>query len=83
MGRVSVIDRKTGARRTLIGGLPSAINQSPAGPEPTGPSGLALRGRTLYVLIGQGDVVVPGPAPGSEVPNPNPPSRPSSVPCSP
>jgi hypothetical protein len=69
-GRVSVIDR-TGQRRTLIDNLPSAITQlGEAGP--SGPSGLDLSGRTLFVLIGGGNSTVSGPAPGSEAPNPNP-----------
>jgi hypothetical protein len=29
-----------------------------------------MRGRTLYVAIGQGDTVIPGPVPGSSQPNP-------------
>lgn len=66
-GRVSLIDNN-GARRTLIDGLPSAI--SPEGP--SGPSGLAIRKKTLYVLIGAGDGVVAGPVQGSEAPNPSP-----------
>jgi hypothetical protein len=35
-----------------------------------------MRGRTLYVAIGVGDVGRPGPFPGTTVPNPNPPSSP-------
>jgi hypothetical protein len=68
-GRVSIIDQ-SGNRRTLVDGLPSAINLSGGEPAPSGPTALALRGRTLYVLIGSGDVSMPGPAPGSAVPNP-------------
>ena len=63
-GRVSLIDR-SGVRRTLIDGLPSAF--SPEGP--SGPSGLAIRKKTLYVLIGAGDGVVAGPVQGSEAAN--------------
>src|SRR3712207_2863228 len=68
-GRVSLIDRKTRARRTVIDGLP-------AGPSIeggiSGPSGIALEGDTVYVVIGAGDGTVAGPAPGTERPNPNP-----------
>src|SRR5436853_835867 len=70
-GRVSIIDQ-SGHRRTLVDGLPSAINLSGGEPAPSGPTALALRGRTLYVLIGSGDATLPGPAPGSEIPNPQP-----------
>jgi hypothetical protein len=68
-GRLSVIDRQTRARRTILDGLP-------AGPSAeggiSGPSGLAVQGRTVYVAIGAGDGVLAGPAPGSEKANPNP-----------
>lgn len=68
-GRVSMIDRN-GARRTLVDGLPSAINLAGGEPAPSGPTALVLRGNTLYVLIGSGNATLPGPAPGSELPNP-------------
>ena len=68
-GRLSVIDRQTRARRTLLDGLP-------AGPSTeggiSGPSGLAVQGRTIYVAIGSGNAVQAGPAPGTEKANPNP-----------
>jgi hypothetical protein len=70
-GRISILDRN-GNRRTLVEGLPS-------GPTPeggfSGPSGLELRGRTLYVSIGQGDGILPGPLQGTERPNPTPSSQ--------
>ena len=66
--RVSIVD-PDGNRRTLIAGLPSAIN---AVNLPTGASGLYLRGRTLFVTIGEGNVTVPGPLPRTELPNPAP-----------
>jgi hypothetical protein len=76
-GRVSLINRETGARQTLLGGLPSAVSflGNPAG-DPDGPSGLLLAGHTLYVTIGIGDRIVRGPGPGQERINPNPPSSP-------
>ncbi|HMF57612.1 MAG TPA: ScyD/ScyE family protein [Pyrinomonadaceae bacterium] len=67
-GRVSVIDRR-GNRRTLIDNLPSGF--APPSGDPSGPSGLALRGRTIYILIGSGDATQNGPAQGTEVPNAN------------
>lgn len=66
-GRVSIVDRG-GNRRTLIDGLPSGI--SPDGP--SGPSGLDMRDRTLFVAIGEGDSTVRGPIQGTQLPNPNP-----------
>jgi hypothetical protein len=69
-GRISIIDQH-GVRRTLVDGLPSGISLGGGEPAPSGPSGLALRGRTLYVSIGEGDGVLPGPFPGTSVPNPD------------
>ena len=71
-GRVSIVDLG-GNRRTLLDGLPSGI--SDVG-DPSGPDGLFLRGRTLYVAIGIGDVIRAGPVAGTAVPNPNPLSSP-------
>jgi hypothetical protein len=68
-GRVSLVDRVTGQRRTIVAGLPSGIDSEK---EPSGPSGLAIRGNTLYISIGGADQTLAGPAPGSEVPNPSP-----------
>ena len=67
-GRVSMIDRD-GNRATLIDGLPAGL----AAPnnEPSGANGLVVKNRTLFIAIGSGDAVINGPAPGSEVPNPN------------
>lgn len=68
-GRLSLVDRQTRQRRTILDGLPS-------GPTPeggtSGPSGLVVRGRTFYIVIGAGDAVLAGPAPGTERANPNP-----------
>jgi len=54
-GRVSLVNRTTGARRTLVGGLPS---------------GLKLIDQTLYLAIGLGNSVM-NVGPGLELPNPN------------
>ena len=69
-GRISIVD-VSGHRRTLLDGLSSGINDVG---EPSGPHGLFLRGRTLYVAIGVGDVGVAqaGPPPGRLLPNPSP-----------
>jgi hypothetical protein len=69
-GRISLIDRATATRRTLIDGLPSGISHAEEPGTPSGPSGVAVQDRTLYVTIGAGDGVLPGPAPGSEQVNP-------------
>jgi hypothetical protein len=66
-GRISIVSLD-GTRRTLIDGMPSAVNDVN---EPAGPGGIVMRGRTLYVAIGVGDVGVPGPFPGTTIPNPN------------
>ena len=68
-GRISIVDPGSGIRRTLLDGLPSGISDVN---DPSGPAGLFLRGRTLYVAIGVGDTILPGPAPGTAVANPNP-----------
>ena len=65
-GRISIVE-PSGTRRNLIDGLPSGLNDVS---EPSGPAGLAMQGRTLYVLIGIGDAVLPGPFPTTQVPNP-------------
>jgi hypothetical protein len=71
-GRISLVDLN-GNRRTFLAGLPSGINDVGT---PSGPAGLLIRGRTLYLVIGVGDVGKAGPLPGSNIPNPNPPSSP-------
>jgi hypothetical protein len=71
-GRISIVD-PSGNRRTLLDGLPSAINDVG---EPSGPAGLFMRGRNLYVAIGTGDVGRPGPFPGTTIENPSGPSSP-------
>jgi hypothetical protein len=65
-GRISHIDRD--ARRfTVIDGLPSALF---LGRDASGPSGLVLGDRRLYVTIGGGDTTIAGNGANSEIPNP-------------
>lgn len=71
-GRISLIDRNNGKRRTLINNLPSGVNNLGGPPTPSGPSGLNLQGHILYVTIGVGDAVQAGARPGLEVSNPSP-----------
>jgi hypothetical protein len=71
-GRISIVD-PTGNRQTLLDGLPSAINDVG---EQSGPAGLFMRGRTLYLAMGTGDAGRPGPFPGTTIPNPAGPSSP-------
>jgi hypothetical protein len=53
-GRVSLITRQ-GTRRSLLEGLPAAPGQNiPA----FGPTGMGLDQRTLYLLIGEGNVMI-------------------------
>ncbi len=68
-GRLSILDLN-GNRRTLLDGLPAGF--APPNNEPIGPTGLAMRGRTLYVTIGSGDGTLNGPVPTTEIPNPTP-----------
>ena len=65
-GRISILGLD-GTRRTLIDGLPSGVNDVA---EPAGPAGLIVRGRTMYVLIGIGDSVLPAPIPTRHLANP-------------
>lgn len=67
-GRISIV-APGGTRRTLLDGLPSGIGDVG---EPSGPTGIAMRGRTLYVLIGIGDTVLAAPGvPTRNLPNPD------------
>ena len=52
-GRVSIVDAR-GNRRSLIEGLPSGAAHFT---NPFGPTGMALDGRTLYLAVGEGDVM--------------------------
>src|SRR5262245_24462478 len=72
-GRISILVPETGGRRTLVDGLPSGF--APPNNDSSGPSAMAMRGRTLYVAIGGGDEVNSGPLPNSFVPNPSPSSQ--------
>jgi hypothetical protein len=67
-GRIYIFD-VGGNRRTLLDGLPSGISDVN---DPSGPAGLFMRGRTLYVAIGLGDAIQAGPLPRTAVANPNP-----------
>lgn len=68
-GRISIVDPTSGERRTLVDGLPAGLAAEGG---TSGPSGLAMRGRKLYVTIGAGDATLPAGPPGAEVPNPAP-----------
>ncbi len=68
-GRISIVTTE-GERRTLVDGLPSGVYFETNGA--SGPNGVFLRGRTLYVTIGVGNSVVAGPGPGLIAPNPTP-----------
>lgn len=65
-GRISIVDRN-GTRRTLLDGMPSA--PADVG-DPSGPSGLFMQGRSLFVTVGEGDIAIMGPRPGTAVLNP-------------
>ncbi|HKR61684.1 MAG TPA: ScyD/ScyE family protein [Pyrinomonadaceae bacterium] len=67
-GRIDIVGLD-GTRRTLLDGLPSGSNDVG---DPSGPAGLFMRGRTLYVAIGLGDVVVGVGIPGAAIANPSP-----------
>jgi hypothetical protein len=69
-GRISVVGLD-GSRRTLLDGLPSASNDVN---DPSGPAGLVMRGRTIYLAIGIGDTIQAA-AVGVSIANPNPASR--------
>lgn len=68
-GRISIVTNN-GDRFTLIDGLPSG--PAPPNGDPSGPSALWMHRNKLYIAIGNGNATMAGPAPGSEIPNPNP-----------
>jgi hypothetical protein len=72
-GRISIVNPANGSRRTLLDGMPCGVSDVN---EPSGPHAIVMRGRTLYVAIGTGDVGVAGPIQGTTIPNPNGPSSP-------
>ena len=69
-GRISLVNRATGERRTLIDGLPSGVSRAGGAPEASGPSGLKLSADKLYLTIGAGDTMTP--ATGGFIVNPAP-----------
>jgi hypothetical protein len=71
-GRISIVD-PSGNTRPLLDGLPSALDDVG---ERSGPAGLFMHGRTLYVATGTGDAGVQGCFPGTTFPNPAGPSSP-------
>ncbi len=68
-GRISIVSNN-GFRSTLLDGLPSG-NAAPNN-DVSGPSALWVQGDKLYIAISGGNSTINGPAPGSELPNPNP-----------
>ena len=69
-GRISLVNRTTGARQTLIDGLPSAVNNDGGAPETSGPAGLKQNGQKLYVTTGAGNTAMP--VTGGFIANPAP-----------
>jgi len=65
-GRLSILD-PLGHRWVLLDGLPSGLNDVN---EPSGPAGVVMRGRTVYLLMGVGDTVLPSPIPTRQLANP-------------
>ncbi len=57
-GRISLVNRTTGIRQTLIDGLPSGIGRAGGTPEVSGPSGIKLSGVKLYLTISTGDTSI-------------------------
>ncbi len=70
-GRISIVS-PAGETRLLVSGLPSGRNDVGG---ISGPAGVFMRGRTLYVAIGIGDTIKAGSIPGTAEPN-EPPSSP-------
>ena len=66
-GRVSLLSL-WGDRFNLISGLPSGV---PPEGGALGPTAVADAHRTLYIVIGEGDIKGPSTAPPQQVPNPN------------
>ena len=66
-GRLSLVT-PAGARQSLLEGLPAGVNNESQ--LPIGTTGLALRGRTLFIAIADGDSGAAGPTPGTTILNP-------------
>ena len=66
-GRISIVN--LGGRRTLLNGLPSGISDAGS---PSGPAGLTISGRTVFVAIGAGDSAIAGETAGSIIENRSP-----------
>ncbi len=71
-GSVSLISI-WGQRFNLLGGLPSGTG--PQG-DPLGPTAVGDAHRTIYIVIGEGDILGQSTDPPRQVPNPNGPSSP-------
>ncbi|MEO6051354.1 MAG: hypothetical protein ABIP78_08490 [Pyrinomonadaceae bacterium] len=74
-GRISVVDKTTAVRHTLISGLPSGVSNLGGPPDTDGTTGLLLHGQVLYLTNGVGDAAM-NDGPGIEIPNPAGPSSP-------
>jgi hypothetical protein len=59
-GRISIYDRSGNRKCTILDGLPTSVTST------------VTQGRTVYIEIGAWDLVIPGPIPGTEIPNPHP-----------
>lgn len=65
-GRITLVNRASGGKTVLLSGLPSV--SSAEGRESV--TGMIARERTVYASMGEGDVVINGTAPGTQIPNP-------------
>lgn len=70
-GRISLVNGRSGARQTLIDGMPSGVDTGGGAPNPNGPAGMRLSGRKLFLVIGPGDNLLPN-GRGGQMPNFNP-----------
>lgn len=72
-GRVSIVT-SSGVRRSLLEALPAGVTGEGSA---DGPSGLFLdENNTLYITIGEGDQLVNGTTPPTQMPNPKGPASP-------
>lgn len=65
-GRITLVNRSSGAKSVLINGLPSVSTTESR----ESITGMIAQRRTIYALVGEGDVVISGPTPGTQIPNP-------------